>query len=349
MYEENIANIVMTTKQLLDEKGVFYPVDLLIQQGYLSLHEYVAWEGERDRDYLERKMDIPFNLFSLSEMLQLGCESAKISGGLCIEFERIEVGKPPTRDSEARKSFGMLFFKSQQSDFHSNTLLLANSLCEKVIDSLISDSVEKTHSLWIKIQDFIPEWYPWRFEIEELLAAKGSHIRSIKEIEDIETHLVPIARKVFGSNVHRFMGPVWRKAKAFIEEEHDWRSDSLHLLYHVIACWHIGEHRAFQTELCELFWNKPEFSEHAIQEHRFPDERLYELWGSFIEKELRPIDFPSYITIKRYLRSVDISDKSSAPKSFISTLELLSNPKDGSIREKLKTENPKLLDVFLNP
>lgn len=99
-FTTTFADDVASVKKLLDEKGVFYPVDFLIEKGFLSLREYLQWEQDRDRDYLENKVNVPTK--ELGERIMNACKIAANLSGHCVEYERIELGRPPMRDKEAR-------------------------------------------------------------------------------------------------------------------------------------------------------------------------------------------------------------------------------------------------------
>ncbi len=338
-------DVIVYVAESLNVKGVFYPVDLLIQQNCLCLQDYVSWARAKDRSYLVQKMDISSE--HISELLEFACRIAEEMGAHRIEFERLEMGKPPIREKELRKLFEVIYTKEPMKDFNWFNLMMASSFSKVILEHLLADTPGKSTEYWEKVKPLLPEWWPWLYELEMLMDAKGGDLPTYNDLKWIETNLVPIVNRVFGINSHQFLAPVWRKLKALTEAKADWGSDPAGRFCSVKLAWYLKDRTDYQRGLCELFWTYPDFAESAME--RLPDKDMKGKWDQFCEEEMSSSEFPSYLLIKGYIRrDLDIFSTVMSP-SFLAAKELLSSPKDNSLRKRLQSENPKLLALFLRP
>jgi len=340
-------------KNILDEKGVFYLVDFLICRGYMSLQEYVEWELDKDRDYLDRKIVVS------EKHLKKICALAKKLSKSPIKFERKvnDKRKPSSRSAQARAYFDTIFFSDSYESFDPSVQLFSASpsVCRAIISTLLAGSDKEAQRTWQNTQSLIPAWYPCRSDLELLVNASEKVCTNGKKpknvFEHIEAQLLPAANRVFGNNSCKFMKPIWHDAKELCEQDPNWRDKPELKIHNAIYSKYLGDDKVALGIFCEVCWEAPEIAQAAMEDKRFPDEKLNEWWIESQENDdIDIIEFPSFLLLMGYRKyDFEKADFQKAPKNFMFTQEVISG-KDvrASVRVSLKEISPGLFRVFLS-
>jgi hypothetical protein len=321
--------------QLILEKGVYHPLEYLLQEERLSHEDYEAWRTGEIRDLsgllFGNPEQILKSLEQAAEYLQrLGWESERL-----IYRERGRPDADPLRFSQDGRfddCFHRAYRKPReqpQLDLFSDTATtyLVNGITQALKTLNAADARQSLQQLC----ELAPD-HSQLGELERLVEALESLDSPLFDVEAeqqrlltetsplAERHLskassfllIPLWRRLTGALQNRDFTPSrpdlhpsytaiqaqdWTMVRQAVERETDWQHQPILLERHAIACTYLADQVAALQSWCQICWQFPALEDRL---ERCGDHTLQRGWQMFLdlEPELPTEDFPAWLILK---------------------------------------------------